>query len=47
MVLENAEWILIGYSDLIFIIFQDGRHKACNIAYLWVDAHIIKVYTHE
>lgn len=40
---ENAEWILIDYSDVVVHIFQEERRKFYNIEGLWADAEITKV----
>jgi ribosome-associated protein len=44
---ENAEWILIDYSDVVIHIFQEERRSFYNIEQLWADAHITKVDTKE
>jgi ribosome-associated protein len=44
---ENAEWILIDYSDVVVHIFQEDRRKFYNIEQLWADAEITKVETNE
>jgi ribosome-associated protein len=44
---ENAEWILIDYSDVVIHIFQEDRRKFYNIEQLWADAVITKVDTKE
>jgi len=44
---ENAEWILIDYSDVVVHIFQEERRKFYNIEQLWADAEITKVNNHE
>lgn len=40
---ENAEWILIDYSDVVVHIFQEERRKFYNIEQLWADAEITKI----
>jgi ribosome-associated protein len=35
---ENAEWILIDYSDVVVHIFHEERRKFYNIEQLWADA---------
>jgi len=37
---ENAEWILIDYSDIIVHIFQESRRKFYNLEQLWADADL-------
>lgn len=37
---ENAEWILIDYSDVIVHIFMDTRRAFYNLEQLWADAEI-------
>ena len=44
---ENAEWILIDYSDVVIHIFQEERRRFYNIEQLWADALITKVDTTE
>jgi ribosome-associated protein len=44
---ENAEWILIDYSDVVIHVFQEERRKFYNIEQLWADAVIKKVDTKE
>ena len=44
---ENAEWILIDYSDVVVHIFQQERRKFYNLEQLWADAEITKVNNHE
>lgn len=45
--MENAEWILIDYFDVVIHIFQEERRKFYNIEQLWADARIIKVDTSD
>jgi len=40
---ENAEWILIDYSDVVVHIFQEERRKFYNLEQLWADAEITKI----
>ncbi len=40
---ENAEWILIDYSDAVVHIFQEERRKFYNLEQLWADAEITKI----
>ena len=44
---ENAEWILIDYSDVVIHIFQEERRRYYNIEQLWGDAPLIKVDTQD
>jgi ribosome-associated protein len=37
---ENAEWILIDYSDIIVHIFQESRRNFYNLEQLWADADL-------
>jgi len=37
---ENAEWILIDYSDIIVHIFQENRRNFYNLEQLWADADL-------
>jgi len=41
--LENAEWILIDYSDVIVHIFQDKKRTFYNLEQLWADAEISNI----
>jgi ribosome-associated protein len=45
--LENAEWILIDYGDVVIHIFQEERRRFYNIEQLWADAPTTKVDTHD
>jgi len=45
--MENAEWILIDYFDVVVHIFQEERRKFYNIEQLWADAEITKVDVKE
>jgi len=45
--LENAEWILIDYFDVVIHIFQEERRRFYNIEQLWADANFIKVDSHD
>ncbi|MCX6251359.1 MAG: ribosome silencing factor [Bacteroidetes bacterium] len=44
---ENAEWILIDYSDIIVHIFQDKQRSFYNIEQLWADAEISRITLKE
>ena len=44
---ENAEWILIDYSDIIVHIFQESRRNFYNLEQLWADAEITKIDSPE
>ena len=45
--LENSEWILIDYSDIVVHIFQDSKRIFYNLEQLWADAEISEVNTKE
>jgi ribosome-associated protein len=38
--LENAEWILIDYIDVVVHIFQEAQRKFFNLEQLWADAGV-------
>lgn len=40
---ENAEWVLIDYFDLVVHIFQDSKRKFFNLEQLWADARVVRV----
>ena len=44
---ENAEWILIDYSDIIVHIFQESTRKFFNLEQLWADAEILQIGSSE
>jgi len=44
---ENAEWILIDYSDIVVHIFQDSKRMLYNLEQLWADAEITKIKVKE
>ena len=44
---ENAEWILIDYSDIIVHVFQETPRKFYNLEQLWADAEITQVDSPE
>ncbi len=41
--LENAEWILIDYGDILVHIFQESIRIFYNLEQLWADAEITKI----
>ncbi|TSA28959.1 MAG: ribosome silencing factor [Bacteroidetes bacterium] len=41
--LENAEWILIDYINVVVHIFQELRRNFYNLEQLWGDARIEKI----
>lgn len=41
--LENAEWILIDYIDVVVHVFQETQRKFFNLEQLWADAKIVKI----
>lgn len=41
--LENAEWILIDYGDVLVHIFQETTRNFYNLEQLWADAKITKI----
>jgi ribosome-associated protein len=44
---ENAEWILIDYSDIIVHIFQENPRNFYNLEQLWADAEITRIESPE
>ncbi len=40
---ENAEWILIDYIDIVVHIFQETQRKFFNLEQLWADAKVVKI----
>ncbi len=40
---ENAEWILIDYSEIIVHIFQESRRTFYNLEQLWADTQITRI----
>jgi len=44
---ENAEWILIDFSDIIVHIFQETPRKFYNLEQLWADAEIRRIESPE
>jgi ribosome-associated protein len=45
--MENAEWILIDYGDIIVHIFQETTRKFFNLEQLWADADIVRLESPE
>ncbi|MCX6277105.1 MAG: ribosome silencing factor [Bacteroidetes bacterium] len=45
--LENAEWVLIDYFDVVIHIFQETRRRFYNLEQLWADARITVIKTTE
>ena len=43
--IENAEWILLDYADVVIHIFQENTRKFFNLEGLWADLEITKVET--
>jgi ribosome-associated protein len=43
--LENSEWVLIDYFDLVVHVFQEPRRKFYNLEQLWADAKIRQINT--
>jgi ribosome-associated protein len=41
--LENAEWILIDYIDVVVHIFQESQRKFFNLEQLWADSLVRKI----
>lgn len=41
--LENAEWILIDYIDVVVHIFQETQRKFFNLEQLWADTKVTKI----
>ena len=41
--IENQEWVLIDYVDVVVHIFQSEIREFYDIENLWVDAKIINV----
>ena len=44
---ENAEWILIDYSEIIVHIFQESRRTFYNLEQLWADTQITRIKSPE
>ena len=40
---ENAEWILIDYIDVVVHIFQEAQRKFFNLETLWADARVVNI----
>jgi ribosome-associated protein len=45
--LENAEWVLIDYFDVVIHVFQETRRRFFNLEQLWADAKITVIKTTE
>lgn len=45
--LENAEWVLIDYFDIVIHVFQESKRKFYNLEQLWADAKITEIATTE
>ena len=44
---ENAEWILIDFSEVIVHIFQESRRTFYNLEQLWADTQITRIKSPE
>lgn len=40
---ENADWILLDYSDVVVHIFRDETRKFYDLEGLWADARIVEI----
>lgn len=45
--MENAEWILIDYIDVVIHIFQESRRNFYNLEQLWADAVVRQIKVKE
>lgn len=43
--LENAEWVLIDYFDVVIHVFAETRRRFYNLEQLWADAKITMIKT--
>lgn len=41
--MENAEWILLDYADVVVHIFQENTRKFYNLEGLWADMETTRV----
>lgn len=40
---QNADWILLDYSDIVVHIFREETRKFYNIEGLWADAEVAEI----